>query len=654
MNLIFRLLRLCALSLASTAALAAPPAGPVPVADFAGLPQVQHISLSPDGKSMAYVMNVEGASYLVTQLPGAAEPKVVLKSENQKYFFQNMRWVNDHRLLVGVLYPGYRYGNATYETRMIAVDSDGGKLQGNLLESAYRFDERKHVPQLQNSVIGKSASDDDSVLVSLDIEKGNLPDVYSLNVATARLERVVNNTGGIYSWMADRQGTVRVGSGWRDKEMRVIVRAPGSKQWHTLATYTADDYAQVRKRAVHPIGFADDPRFLYVFADHEGRSAVFRIDTSDPAFARTLVYADAQFDIHGGLIYSKWLKQYVGVEYAGEYGRQVLWNEQARALQEQFDRALPGKTNQIISSSDDGMRLLVSSSAVNQPASIYWLDRRNGQMTKLLDTRPALAGRAMPMPRAISFKGRDGTPLHGYLTPPWNAPAGKAPLIVLPHGGPVARDVARFDVYTQFFASRGWAVLQVNFRGSAGYGAEFEQAGFKRWGLEMQDDITDSVNWSVQSGLADPARICIVGGSYGGYAAMMGVIKTPELYRCAVSINGVADLRDLLANAQRYVGYEIGAERIIGQWWSDRERLRQTSPVNRAKEIRTPLLLIHGKEDRTVPVEQSRDMADALKDTGNKDYRYVELPLGDHGLSREEDRIRAFREMETFLKTYLD
>nr|WP_249777492.1 S9 family peptidase [Herbaspirillum robiniae] len=258
------------------------------------------------------------------------------------------------------------------------------------------------------------------------------------------------------------------------------------------------------------------------------------------------------------------------------------------------------------------------------------------------------------MPRAISFKGRDGTPLHGYLTPPWNAPAGKAPLIVLPHGGPVARDVARFDVYTQFFASRGWAVLQVNFRGSAGYGAEFEQAGFKRWGLEMQDDITDSVNWSVQSGLADPARICIVGGSYGGYAAMMGVIKTPELYRCAVSINGVADLRDLLANAQRYVGYEIGAERIIGQWWSDRERLRQTSPVNRAKEIRTPLLLIHGKEDRTVPVEQSRDMADALKDTGNKDYRYVELPLGDHGLSREEDRIRAFREMETFLKTYLD
>ncbi|KAF1036029.1 MAG: Dipeptidyl aminopeptidase BIII [Herbaspirillum frisingense] len=172
--------------------------------------------------------------------------------------------------------------------------------------------------------------------------------------------------------------------------------------------------------------------------------------------------------------------------------------------------------------------------------------------------------------------------------------------------------------------------------------------------MEMQDDVTDGVHWSIAQGIADPAKVCIVGGSYGGYAAMMGAIKTPDLYRCALSINGVADLRDLLANQQRFIGYEIGAERIIGQWWSDRERLRQTSPVNRAGEIRTPLLLIHGKEDRAVPVEQSRDMADALKDAGNGNYTYLELPLGDHELSREEDRARAFGEMENFLKRYLD
>lgn len=229
-----------------------------------------------------------------------------------------------------------------------------------------------------------------------------------------------------------------------------------------------------------------------------------------------------------------------------------------------------------------------------------------------------------------------------------------APLILLPHGGPASRNVLNFDYWTQFLASRGWAVLQVNFRGSSGYGKEFLQAGFQRWGLEMQDDLTDAAQYAIEQGIADPERICIVGGSYGGYAALMGVVKTQDLYRCAVSFAGVSDLRSLLKDKRQFLGYELGSERQLGAWWSDRDRLKATSPVNHADKIRTPLLIVHGAEDRTVPVEQSRAMVEALRDAGFTRLRYVELPDGDHYLSRQDDRVTFFREMERFLATHLD
>jgi dipeptidyl aminopeptidase/acylaminoacyl peptidase len=244
--------------------------------------------------------------------------------------------------------------------------------------------------------------------------------------------------------------------------------------------------------------------------------------------------------------------------------------------------------------------------------------------------------------------------LHGYVTLPKDREPGALPMVVLPHGGPAARDAGRWDYWTQFFANRGWGVLQVNFRGSAGYGEHFLRAGFQRWGLEMQDDITDAVQWAVREGIASPSRICIVGGDYGEYAALMGTVRTPDLYRCAISFAGVSDLRRLVDHARFFDGEEVMTDARIGRWWSDRSRLKDTSPVNHAKEIRTPLLILHGRSDIVVPVVHSRDMADALKEADARNYRYVELPQGDHWLSREPDRVQVFREMEVFLKSHLD
>jgi dipeptidyl aminopeptidase/acylaminoacyl peptidase len=280
-------------------------------------------------------------------------------------------------------------------------------------------------------------------------------------------------------------------------------------------------------------------------------------------------------------------------------------------------------------------------------------DEQLNRLNLMVKGYPRLIPKELVKPMPVSFKARDGTVLHGYLTRPTNEQQ-RQPFVLLPHGGPSSRDVLDFDYWTQFFVSRGWAVLQVNFRGSSGYGGDFLQAGFKRWGLEMQDDLTDAAQYVIEKGIADPDRMCIVGGSYGGYAALMGVVKTPDLYRCAVSFAGVSNLRSLLEEKRQFLGYELGWERQLGGWWSDRERLKATSPVNQAERIRTPLLIVHGAEDRVVPVEQSREMVDALKKAGFKSVRYVELPDGDHHLGRQEDRLTLFREMERFLATHLD
>ena len=211
-----------------------------------------------------------------------------------------------------------------------------------------------------------------------------------------------------------------------------------------------------------------------------------------------------------------------------------------------------------------------------------------------------------------------------------------------------------FNYWTQWFVSRGWAVLEPRFRGTEGYGDDVLRAGFQRWGLEMQNDLTDVVQYAVRAGIANANRICIVGSGYGGYAALMGAVKTPGLYRCAVSLGGVTDLPQVVSDSRWYLNQKPMVELRIGSWWNDRDRLRETSPISHAREIRTPLLLMHGLMDRSVPVSQSRDMADALKAANVTSYRYVELPLADEALRREEDRLQVFSEMERFLTQYLD
>ncbi|CAE6741814.1 alpha/beta hydrolase family protein [Nitrospira defluvii] len=625
--------------------------GRIPLNVFASLPLVRRMTLSPSGEHIASIQNTAaGKTYLVVTTYDGKDVRRLLASDNKRYSIRWCDWVNDERLLVGVGADDGWSNLRWTETRLFAMNRDGSNLKTNLIAPSrdHNFFAREYLPQLQDRVIGKLPGDNRSVLIALDLDHHTYPDVYKLDVYTGSRELIERSTYGMRYWMADRQGVVRLGTAVEGTIVHILVKPVGQDRWQTLRKYDA-----LREPELTPLGFDEDPNILFVAQPLDGRTAVYSINLSEPHLPPILRASHATYDIEGGLIYSSWLKRVVGVHSRFDESAGLYWNPDAKELQTRVDLALPGRINDIQDSSRDGRRHIVVSSHATQPPQWYLFDEDLNRLTLMVDGYPKLVPKELVKPMPVTLKARDGTVLHGYVTRPTQERQ-HGPMVLFPHGGPASRDVLDFDYWTQFLVSRGWAVLQVNFRGSSGYGGEFLQAGFKRWGLDMQDDLTDAARYAIEQGIADPERICIVGGSYGGYAALMGVVKTPELFRCAVSFAGVSDLRALLTDKRQFLGYELGAERQLGAWWSDRDRLKATSPVNHADTIRTPLLIVHGAEDRVVPVEQSRAMVEALKDAGFTRLRYVELPDGDHHLSRQDDRVTFFREMERFLITHLD
>jgi dipeptidyl aminopeptidase/acylaminoacyl peptidase len=633
-------------------------AEPIPVEAFARLPHVASVKFSPSGKYLAVLRHQDGQNYLVTQSTKGTDAHVVVASNNEEIFIQWFEWVSDERLLVGVRFSYSRGRIGSTETRLIGVNRDGTESNQDLIkpkgpESIFGAE---HYSQFQDQVVAFLPADHKHVLIALDAQIPNSPNVYRLNVYSGAQSLVQSNPGSIegfgriHTWMADRNGKVRLGIGFRHTTMqRIIVRSSQSDEWRELV-----EFDLTKDLGIEPLGFDSDPDLLYVRAPHKGRQAIYTLRLDQPDRPRELVFADPDYDIGGPLIYSRWLQTVVGVSYAAEEIRAVYWDKRVQAIQTRLNELLPARRNVIVSSSNDGTRYVVASGNAVQPAQFFIFDREHDRVVRFAETYPDLPVDRMSLPKSITFQSRDGLMLHGYVTVPKDREPGALPMVVFPHGGPAARDTGRWDYWTQFFVNRGWGVLQVNFRGSAGYGENFLRAGFQRWGLEMQDDITDAVEWAVREGIARPNRICIVGGSYGGYAALMGTVRTPDLYRCAISFAGVSDLRRLVDHARFFDGQEVMTDAQIGRWWSDRDRLRDTSPVNHAKEIRTPLLILHGRADVVVPVVHSRDMADAMKEADARNYRYVELPQGDHWLSREPDRVQVFREMEAFLQSHLE
>jgi len=468
------------------------------------------------------------------------------------------------------------------------------------------------------------------------------PHVDRLNLFSGSLAREVTNPGRVFWWQTDHCGVVRVGVAVEHTRLKVIHRPDANSAWQTLADFNYDE------DGIFPAGFDYDNRTLFVKAyDHCDTLGIYTYDTAKNAI-KDLAFRHAEADV-GSLVFSPGKHAVVGIGFQTDLPQVYWFDADYKKMQASVDRALPNTQNFFVSSSRDGNKRLLLARGDRTPGTFYLLDATTSKIEKLFDLAEWIHSDEMAEMKAIQYTARDGLIIHGYLTLPKGSSGKHLPLIVNPHGGPVSRNVWGFDPEVQFLANRGYAVLRMNFRGSTGYGKTFLEAGYKQWGLKQQDDITDGVKWAIAQGIADPARICIFGASYGGFAALTGLEKTPELYRCGISYAGVTDLvRTLEDTPDMEFVRALIAERI-GDPKKERERLKEASPLTHAEQIQVPVFLAYGGLDPKVPMSSGNDMAKALRKRGKLYGSMVKDDEG-HGFFKEENRIEFWKKVDEFLK----
>ncbi len=618
----------------------------LPYQAFSRLKNYTSVKLSPDGSKLAFIQNIQdaGMAVLCSYDLATKETLYLVQSDNEKVLINWFNWANEETILVGVRYAGNRNSTDTVETRLFAIDVKPEREEARLLikpkSSTFM---RKHFSQFQDRVIDLLPEDPQHILVALDLDKPVMPSVYKLNIYTKKKSRIEKGKKLIRSWMTDRQHTLRLGLSidYKTGETKTFIRENADSDWQSYFEYNA-----FTDPPIYAVGFALDPNILYFKKYKDDKLSLFKLNLKTKE--QQVVFHNPDYDYLGNLVYSKKTKDVVGIGFISDEDNRLFWDDSRNALQQSLDKSLPDTHNFLVSfdTSENKYVLLTINDEI--PGTYYIGDRSKNTLTYLFQHYPELDSKELSEHQIVKYTARDGLEIEGYLTLPKKT-EGPMATIIFPHGGPTARVTGGFDYWTSFFANQGYVVFRPNFRGSFGYGYDFAYSNLRRWGLEMQDDLEDAVHYLVDKGIADKERVCIVGGSYGGYAAMMGIAKTPDIYKCAVSFAGVSNLEKLFKNSKRYLNKEYVKNRIGG----DSEDLQSRSPHYRVKDITSPLLLIHGENDRVVDAEHSRMMAEEMQDEG-KTVEYIELENGTHYLSIQRNRHKTFAAMEKFLKTHLN
>jgi dipeptidyl aminopeptidase/acylaminoacyl peptidase len=459
----------------------------------------------------------------------------------------------------------------------------------------------------------------------------------------AGAREVLPSRAGIADWSADGNGVVRTGEGYEDsrRTFRLVYRGEAGKGlFHEIARANArKDQSLLRPFMFLPGG----DHALAVRTNDAGREGIFEVDLNTLENVKEVYLAPEAAEIDGTRLSADGASL-LGVS-TSEVSGHIRWLDPELAeLQAAFDKSVTGSTAHIISMSADRQSMLINLAAPNTPGALYYFSRNAEKIVRLGYYSRSIGSRKLGPVKVIHYKARDGLDIEAILTLPAGREAKKLPIVMMPHGGPWGQDIASWDYMAQYIASRGYAVLQPNFRGSTGYGAEFTRKGEGQMGFAMQDDITDGLGWAVKEGIADPARACIVGASYGGYAAMWGIIKDPDLYRCSISISGVANLRREVND----FGNSFHGGKFTDDWKKMTPDFAAVSPVNGIARIKVPLLLIHGRKDVTVDVSQSDSMAAKMRSAG-KAIEYISLPKADHYFTRQPDRLVMLNAIGDFL-----
>ncbi|MCY4166048.1 MAG: S9 family peptidase [Gammaproteobacteria bacterium] len=627
------------------------------VSDFFKNSDFAALRLSPNGEWLGAIGPYEGSRNLFSmRLEDRKAARLTnLKSSGRQssqrdiaFFF----WANDERLIFGM----DTGGNESYS--LFAVNRDGTQQR-----ELFKGDRGILFYPTYTRLLDRLPHDHDHILVVNNERNKTHPDVFRLNIYDGKMTRVETNPGYIQGWMTDRDGQVRFAVGSPNSQGRALEEGELLNQ---VSYYrpSPDAEWQVAHRTHEfdgphfvPLEFAADNKSLYV-ATNKGRDTA-ALYTFDPETGQLgdLIVADKRADVGPGLVLSRKDYRPLWVSWQYELPEQAMLDEEFAALQATIDTSFPDKVNRITSMSMDESRMLIHSGSDRDPGTYYLYDKDAGTIEFLLRPRRWIDPQDMSAMTPIRYEARDGEKINGYLTVPAGAEAKNLPLIINPHGGPYGiRDYWGHRAETQFLANRGYAVMQMNYRGSGGYGQRFLDIAWQKWGLEMQDDITDGVLWAIEEGIADPDRICIYGASYGGYATMAGITKTPELYQCAVNYVGVVDIIALLDYHHRFrEGQYIQAwgKRAIGDRKADRERLLATSPINHLDKIKVPLYVVHGKRDPRVPHDtQFMPLMRKLRGT-EIDYKSMVKKNEGHGFSGEANRIELYTELEQFFAQHL-
>lgn len=600
---------------------------PIPMRDFFRHPERAYFRISGDGRTLSFMQPWERRMNIFVQPAGSSAKPVRITAERDRDI------------------PDYFWKGAD---RVVYTKDSGGDENDHIVVVDRRGGEPKDVtpfPGVKAQIIDPLVEFPDRMLVGLNKRVKEVFDVYELDLVSGKLTLVAENPGDITAWGADHAGHLRYAIATDGVTRKYLYRDSANGPFRPVLTTTfRDQFA--------PQFFTADNHKLYV-ASNLGRDKV-AIVLIDPATAGEdrVVYARDDVDV-GGLVWSRSRKRAAYVKFQTWKNERHYLDPDAANLFGGLEAKLPGYEVTIQSMTDDESRMIVAATSDRTQGARYLYDRKGDRLTGLGDVTPWLPEAKMAQMKPISYTTRDGLLVNGYLTLPNGVAQRHLPVVVNPHGGPWYRDGWGFNPEVQFLASRGYAVLQMNYRGSTGYGRRFWEASFKQWGFRMQDDITDGVEWLVKEGVADPKRICIYGGSYGGYATLEGLVKTPDLYACGVDYVGVANLFTFMNTIPPYWKPFLGMmHEMVGDPDQDKERLAAASPALHADRIRAPLLIAQGARDPRVNKDESDQMVAALKARGI-DVPYIVKDNEGHGFHNEENQFAFYEAMERFLDQYL-
>ena len=620
-------------------------------------------SLSPSGNKLAYgdLRDRNDAKVTIFDLKTNTANDIRVGSDKRLLW---VSWATEDRLLMSFITQKdiklprniytrdktgkkVRYLKGIPFARMMAIDADG-KNAAVLMGDANRdIKQNLRLDRLTSTL----PSDPDHVLVPAYDSGLNL---YKVNIHDGTSEKVQDGKRDTFAYNVSRSGYAIARYDWasRKRYVKVYIRAEGEKKWTKLATVREEDLDNFS-----PVADTETPGQIFVSATPEGtdRAAIYRYDLVNKAFMEK-VAGHPKVDVKSVL--TDFDNNYIGTAFTEHRLKYDFVDPDMDRHLKAINKAMGNEMNVSLMevSRKDGF-WLAQTSGPKDPGTVNIYDPNTKQFDKFSVLNSRVNTKKLSPMKVVNYTASDGLALSGYLTTPqYERPDAETPLVVLVHGGPHARDYFEFEPWGQYLASNGFKVFQPQFRGSSGYGKAFSEAGHGQWGGRMQDDVTDGVEYLIQTGQATRGKICIAGASYGGYAALMGAVKTPELYQCASSISGVTDLPSQAEHDKDYYGKKSesweNVKQQLGDPQKDMARMIAYSPAQQAKQIKIPVQLIHGSDDDVVPIQQSELMRDALKAVNNP-AEYIRLKDVDHNLRGGKNRYFGRRETLTQLKNFL-